>query len=246
MALFYSYFPKQFQTGDVVSLNREESHHLLRVLRYNSKDELFLFDGKGLIGKAKLLQEGKEAQFQILETEKFSQNTPQISLIQGLSKGPCMDLVVRQATELGVQKILIFEGDFSDVHLDETRLQHKLQRWESISIEACKQSKNPFLPEIEIFPSLKSLLEKHADASSTQIVASLTPNALPFNEIPHNQKKILLAVGPEGDFSPQEYECLSDYNFHGVRMGRQILTTETAAITLVALARFSGYQGKSI
>lgn len=211
----------------------------MRVLRYNAKDELFLFNGQGLVGKAKLVQDEKDAQFQILETENFSPNTPEISLIQGLSKGPCMDLVVRQATELGVQKILIFSGDFSDVHLEENRLQHKLQRWQSIAIEACKQSKNPFLPEIEIFPSLKSLLEKHADASSAQIVASLTPDALPFSELPHHQKKILLAVGPEGDFSPEEYKYLSDYDFHGVRMGRQILTTETAAITLVALARFS-------
>ena len=118
-----------------IVLDKEISHHVIRVLRCSIGDSIDLIATDGATYRAELTSDKlPECRAQILDKITVDTESPfHISLLQALVSNEKLDLIVQKATELGVQEIAVFRSERSQVRLNSDRLSAKLQRWEKIS-----------------------------------------------------------------------------------------------------------------
>ncbi len=230
--------------ADKIVLSGEESFHLSKVLRANKGESVEAFDGHGNVWSGKILGGNVKA----LEISVESHSTIpvpacRISLAQAMPKGSHMDDIVRQATEIGVAKIYPLQSARCEVHIDASRAEKKLERWNAIAVESCKQCGNAFLPEILPVTQFSTFYEGSSDNRSTLcLVASLEPDARSCHSLAETLKnapaptEILFLVGPEGDFSPEEYFSARKAGFIPTRLAGNVLRSVTAAIYALAVA----------
>ncbi|MDR2340936.1 MAG: 16S rRNA (uracil(1498)-N(3))-methyltransferase [Puniceicoccales bacterium] len=242
MATYYVYHPEGFSAGAVCHLLDAEAHHLLRVLRITARDRLFVFDGNGNIGRCSLQSaDHRHCTIAVGEITDFPPPVPLI-LLQGIVKNAAMDQIIHQATELRVTQIFPILCNNSVASANEIHVARRLERWRQIAIEACKQSKNPFLPQIFQPCSIDSALKLQPN-SGPKIVAALWGNCQPWGECISSvsrAKSITVAVGPEGDFSQDEYETLAAADFFFLSLGPCILTTQTATVAIISAIQLAG------
>jgi 16S rRNA (uracil1498-N3)-methyltransferase len=171
-----------------------------------------------------------------------SEITP-IILFQSLPKGEKMDLIVRQAAEGGLAQIVPFISEFSSVKkINNTG--HKFTRWERIIKEARQQS-GSLTPTVIRQPlSIDGLFAFWEDLNAQNPgVLGLLFHHLPLEKAClhgclHKKCEIaVLAIGPEGGFSPDEAGRFMAAGFKAITIGETILRTETAALYAQATVR---------
>ena len=211
-------------------LNKQESHHLINVLRKPIGTEIWLIDGIGCAYRG-IVENFYEdvVSGQILdEFPKYGENNVQIVLGIGILKKDKMNLVVEKATELGVNKItplLLDKCIKRDINLD---------RLVKISKTALKQCGRSSLPIIQ---KPKTLNESLFDNSENTILACHESGNSGIDILPkvlNNITKILLLIGPEGDFSKKEVELLKTHDAKFIELGNRRLRSETAVITALS------------
>ncbi len=233
------------ENPEKIILSPEESFHLSKVLRANLGEKVEILDGNGKIFSGKIARgNAKSLEIAVEKTEIVPAPKCKISLAQVMPKGAAMDEIVRQATEIGANEIFPLTSERCEVHLDESRTNKRLERWNSIAEEACKQCRNAFLPKIFPVTKLQNFLEKFAvpgELSKLALIASLGAGTKMADEAVEALKKnppkeILWLVGPEGDFSESEYLSAKEAGFVPVRFGKNVLRSVTAAIYSLAVA----------
>jgi len=241
MAHFRSFlFPAAEVQADSITLDQRESHHLVKVFRARAGDGVEILDGKGRRYRGHLTRaDARAAVVLIEEIEEVKASNVKVTLLQALLKGKAMDLILRMATEIGASSLQPVYTAQSEVHLPHERVDGKLEKWCATTIEASKQCGLAFLPVVAAPLDLTDWLRLHpATAADLRIVASLEPGsrwlleALAAAPLPN---RIVLAVGPEGDFSPSEYAALRDNGFAPVRLGANVLRAETAAAYMLSV-----------
>jgi 16S rRNA (uracil1498-N3)-methyltransferase len=154
----------------------------------------------------------------------------------GLLKNKAMDLVIRDAAAIGVAKILPLLTERTEVKFDQKSAESKLLHWKAIAIEACKQSGEAFLPEILGPMGLETFLNGNKNIS---LVAGLYHHGekylIDYQSEIYDAHTLNLIVGPEGDFSPGEYEMLLARGTKVITLTQNILRSETAALYLLSL-----------
>jgi 16S rRNA (uracil1498-N3)-methyltransferase len=125
-----------------VTLDGDEFHHLRNVSRLEEGEYVELLDGAGQLAKAKILElKKKSAILEVLERKILPPMAfPHIEIVLCLPRFQKMDLIIQKAAELGAAKISPVVSDRSFLKTISNELVTKMQRWEKISIEACKQS----------------------------------------------------------------------------------------------------------
>lgn len=232
-----------------LALSEDESRHLAKVLRARVGESVEAFDGNGNVFYGKILDGNAKALTVSVECrECVPAPRCQISLAQAMPKGSLTDDIVRQATEIGAARIFPLASERCEVKLDADRAAHKLERWRAIAVEACKQSGNRFVPEIAPVQTLENFFAGLSEKSSVaggnaplRLVASLEAGTRPCSEIARSRaddvpEEILWLVGPEGDFSPEEYAAARDAGFLPARLGENVLRAATAAIYTLSVA----------
>lgn len=217
-------------------LDRDASHYVLNVHRCRPGMPLVLFDAAhGIEADATLVATAGKAALCQVETLRASRAVPThpVTLVQSLSKGDKLDRVVRDATALGVTRIVAVAATRSIVHVDPSDALERRQRWSRIAVEAARQSGRGNVPEI-IGPldlaegagvvedcSLRLLLSPHAQ---TRLGAVL---------VGHAAVPVAVCIGPEGGFDDEECGLLVARGFEPVRFGDFVLRTETAATAVL-------------
>ncbi|HEY5653664.1 MAG TPA: RsmE family RNA methyltransferase [Pontiella sp.] len=212
---------------EVVVLSPEESHHLARVLRVHSGQEITLFDGRGEVAEAVLEMVSKTAvEARVLKRWSIPKPNVNIDLIQAVPKSDRWDLVLQKAVELGVTSI----RPVLTKHTEFRPSPKKQERWEKIVLNAAQQCEVRWLPKLyslEKYDTVISLLDEY----DLVLIGSLYEGAKLFREVSIAQKKnIALLIGPEGDFSEEEVAAAVEAGAVPVSFGDRILRTETAAI----------------
>jgi 16S rRNA (uracil1498-N3)-methyltransferase len=216
----------KLKKGAKICLANDEAHHLFRVLRAKSGERIAILNGQGCCAYAHIID--SNSQKIIIDDLEYA-TPPKIVLCPALLKNKAMDFLIREATAIGVARIIPLHTQNSEVKIQ--NIAEKQIHWNRIAREACKQSGNPYLPAIETPQKLMDL-----QLSVPTFVAALREDAKNIfhyqSEIKNNP--IALLIGPEGDFSEQEYQYLVQNNFHFVRLGKHILRAETAALYLLS------------
>ena len=217
-------------------LDAQESHHLCRVLRASKGSLVEVFDGKGTIYETTLIVANpKHAELEVMKKKIFPLPKTELVLLMSVPKPKAMDQILKHSVEIGIQRIIPVFSEHSAFALSSEQLGAKWNKWQNTLIESCKQSGCPILPQMSKIMSLEQFFSKFEfdwGQDTLGIVASLESGTnLLWNEVERafkNQKRIIYAVGPEGDFSKNEYAAFRDLGFLSVELGTNVLRSETA------------------
>ncbi len=231
------FYPAVSAQSAMIPLSTETSHYLIRVLRHKQGHQVILFNNTdGLEYLAEISHaDPKKTILQILsKTEKHNESPIHIHLFQALSKGDKLETVIQKATELGVNEVTPILTKRVDYKLNQDRIAHKLEHWQKIAISASEQSARVFVPTVNMPQALVDALTIDAD-----IKLFLSPYS---NEtITHlyqqqsDAKRFAIYIGPEGGFSDDEEVLALNKGCHSIRLGKRILRTETAPLTIIAI-----------
>ncbi|MDB6164282.1 MAG: rRNA ((1498)-N(3))-methyltransferase, partial [Xanthomonadaceae bacterium] len=234
MRLTRVHVPTELAVGATLALPETAATHLLRVLRLQPNDRCVLFNGDGCDYAARIVTAGKrDATVEILSAHALTNESPlQITLLQSLARGEKMDWILQKATELGVQAFVPVNSERSEVRLGDDRVDKRLAHWRGVVIAACEQSGRAWVPTVVAPQSMSDAL----DALTTTVRCLLDPEATQaIAEFALPQSRCVLAVGPEGGWSPRDRMMLHAAGFIGLRLGPRILRTETAGIAAIAV-----------
>ena len=213
-------------------LPESEARHALQVLRMKKGDRLHVSDGKGGKASAQIQSESTSAcklQLNDIEHVNKFQSGDIFLAVAPTKNADRMEWLVEKGTELGCAGFHFFRSKRTE------RNHLNLERLEKIALSAMKQSGQYYLPEIHWHRSTADLPVQQFDRIVT---ADLSASENRLKEIPYN--KMLLLIGPEGDFTPEELQWLSGKSTESVRFLPQVLRTETAALYALTLAMVSG------
>lgn len=226
----YFYIKQEDVKGSNLVLRGEESKHLIRVLRKQVGEKIFVTDGNDRMYEALIVDIGRRetvCKIGAVHT-KFNEPLLNVTLAVSLLKNPArFDFMVEKATELGVRQIIPLRCERT------IPSREKHDRLEKISIAAVKQCGRSWRPRIskvtkanDVFAASGGYglrLIPHEKADSDQTIVHIT------GQHPQ-QNSILIAIGPEGGFSDKEMTAAKDAGFIAITLGSRRLRTETAAI----------------
>ena len=236
MALTRLYLRSELQSAAELQLDDEQARYIGRVLRLRVGDSLSVFNGDDGEFEARVLKIGKAAATIVLgEQRKNNAETPlKVHLVQGVSRGERMDLVVQNATELGVKRISPVLTEYGVVKLDATRTEKRRAHWQKVAASACEQCGRIRPPLVDTPVPLKTWFGAlPRDADIDLVLKPNAPTALTALAAP--KTKVCILIGPEGGLSPIEYEDAAVAGFADVSLGPRVLRTETAAIAAIAV-----------
>ena len=228
------YLDNDFLMEDELSLSNDTSNYLINVLRKKNGDQIRLFNGKGYSCLAEIILKNKKSSIRILENKSFvSPRGIKILLGQCLLKPEPFSFSIQKSTELGVGSITPLRSERTVVKINEKSQSLRLSRWKKIAINACEQCGEDWLPEISNIQSLRNWCAQVK--AETKIV--LYPKAEQGLSQISFGNSLAMAIGPEGDFTPEEIDLFEENGFIPVTIGTRVLRAETAVISSLSAVR---------
>lgn len=228
------FLAKELQVGDEVSLDKELSHHITRVLRLHINDQIFIFNNSGYEYSANItVQKSSIVIVSVTDINKESyESFCSINLGQVIGKGDKLDFIIQKTTELGITSITPLYSEHSVVKKVVSRQEHKHDHWQKIAISACAQSFRNTVPTINQAMNLEGWIFNNQ--CTTKLICSPSNEASRLKNLQINGSVAIL-IGPEGGFSSQEIILAKQHGFIEISLGPRILRTETAGIVSVAI-----------
>lgn len=227
------YYPSPFSEQQTITLDKDASHYINKVLRLKEGAALILFNGEGGEYSAKIVHSLKQT---IVQIEHFNninrESTIHVHLGHGLARSERMDWVVQKTTELGVNEITPLETMRSLVKLEADRKEKRQSHWEKVAISACEQSGRTQIPTLHLPSKLKEWAAQPFDGLS--IYFDLTSSTSLKSLATHPHTRIRVAIGPESGWHEEESLYLKQQGFTPVCLGPRILRTETASVTALS------------
>ena len=152
-----------------------------------------------------------------------------------------MEFIIQKAVELGAYAIVPVKTSRCVVKLDEKKTQTKLKRWNAISESAAKQSRRSIIPEV-LKPMNFADALLYADRFDMNIIPyenykDMEQTVKTLENI-EEMKDIGIFIGPEGGFAEDEIEKAMALSVHPISLGRRILRTETAGMSILSVLMF--------
>lgn len=243
--------------GEIVYLSGPEMHHLVHVMRARPGDRVILFDGQGNEFYAEYLSSSKQhAELKILNVAAIDRELPvDLCVACALPKGDRQRWLVEKLTEIGVRRLIPLVTERSVVR----PTGEALERLRRTVIEASKQCGRNRLMEV-LSPERWSRLCDRSDLPPQRVIAHPEPgeelpsqmhaqgvdHAAAEGGVPTSAASaladcralmhgVIIAVGPEGGFSPAEVALALARGWKTISLGARILRTETAAVMLASL-----------
>ena len=218
-----------FKVGETCVLDQAVAHHLFKVLRAGSTQEIILFNGDGQDYQAQVLTD-KTAEVKILSSVKnITESKLETTLVQGIAKGEKMDFLIQKAVELGVNRIIPMSSSRCVVKLKGEKADKRLAHWRKIIIHACEQSGRSVVPELLDIHTLDQVL----NLNLTHLFVLHHRADQSLSSYPATEQATLL-IGPEGGLSSAEIDQALDAGAQPLLLGGRILRTETASLAALA------------
>jgi len=238
------YLPPPWETQKPHPIPVELLHHL-RVRRISEGEDIPIFDGQGQIASATLVRLGnKSGELAIASVKQDTQSEAPygITLAQGLAGGDKMDWVIEKAVETGAATIAPLQCERSVIKLtrssDADRAHKRLLHWRAITQAACEQCERTVLPQVEPVQAIADYLGKASEnlfnGALKLIFCTGGHPSLATTIAPLPAQDVILLIGPEGGFTPEEMELAIKAGFQAVSLGKRILRTETAGIAAIS------------
>ncbi|MCD6455006.1 MAG: 16S rRNA (uracil(1498)-N(3))-methyltransferase [Candidatus Aminicenantes bacterium] len=225
MFAMHGVFLEELSIGEIKIEGREHQH--LRVKRIKKGETLFFTDGRGNYGFGVLL--GQDKKGSLVRIDKLEKSKRKKELYAGLSviEQQRAEIAVEKLTELGIAGIFFFYSKRSE------KRNLRKDRLNKIAVEAIKQSKNPFLPRIEILSSIEEVLERFKSFKNKYF---LDFGGEKFSDSVNTG---VYLVGPEGGWTEKEKKIFEENSLKKIGLGENVLRAETAAISFASFFMLS-------
>jgi 16S rRNA (uracil1498-N3)-methyltransferase len=223
--------------GDVV-LDDAVARYTTRVHRLRVGDAFVAFDPEArLEADAEILGVGRDVTCRIGPVRaSLAVARTAVTLLQALGKGEKPEQVIRDATALGVERIVLVETTRAVVRLEDERAATRRRRWTAVAVEAARQCGRGDVPAIDGPLAFDAALELGGKAAHRIYLAPRASRTLVEALGSRRAGETLSAlIGPEGGFDPSEESLADAAGFVAVRLGDFVLRTETAAIAALAV-----------
>lgn len=219
--------------GPQVELDGDEAHHLSRVLRLPVGERVEIFDGKGRAAPAEVTDISKRTVTLRVAGPPVTtpRPLPAIHLLVAAPKSDRLRWLIEKAAELGVARVSLLQTARSVVHPGAG----KLDRLNAAVISACKQCNRNDLMTIDPPRPFAEVVEEAAATGHLFLIATLdTPGIAAQQSRLQSAPAVTLAIGPEGDWTPDEVALALHQGAVPIGLGPLVLRVETAAIAAIS------------
>lgn len=223
MQLFYN--PNINEATETFSFDKEESKHIIKVLRKKDTDILFVTNGEGFLFKTEItLASDNKCTVKIISFEKVAPAKFKLHLAVAPTKmNDRYEWFLEKATEIGIHEITPIICDRSE------RKVVNLERFDKILLAAMKQCNQLYLPKLNEAISFKEFIKRKNDG--LQLIAHCEEtDKKTLKSVLKPNEDVTVLIGPEGDFSEKEIALALENNYIPVSLGNTRLRTETAAV----------------
>lgn len=248
VSMYHFYTDKSNITDTRITITGEDYNHIRNVLRMKPGEKLIVCDGEGTDHYCSISgYDGNTVIADILESGDTKSELPaKVYLFQGMPKKDKMELIIQKAVELGVYEIIPVMTRRVIVKLDDDKKEaHKLERWQTIAETAAKQSGRGIIPTVHKAIGFKEALEYSRTMEAALIPyenADNTDNGMEHSrELVKNLRgkgSVAVFIGPEGGFEESEVKEAVEAGFECISLGKRILRTETAGLTVLSVIMF--------
>ena len=237
------YVPPETLDEPVISLSDDKAHYIARVLRLRGGDDVGLFDGSGREWLVRLTRVSAG----LVQGERVSMlATPPpcdkvVVLGQGLPQGAKMDWIVEKCSELGLSALVPLHTELSAVRSVGQRINERMARWHRIAAAAAGQCGRRTLLKLGTPSSVADFCARYAVAAVKIICweREKSRGVRQVLEAGDDRYPVAVLVGPESGFTEDEVAVAETHGFVPVSLGPRRLRTETAAVAVTSIIRYS-------
>lgn len=208
-----------------LALDNIESLHAVKVLRKRQGDVIQVTDGSGGWFSCEITHpHPKSCEVRILNAE-YNYQKPNREIFIAIAPTKNSDRIeyfLEKAIEIGLSGVYFLKTQNTVPKKINT------ERWEKIAISAMKQSLKAYKPEVSDFIDFKTFIKKNTHFEH-KFIAHFAPDSQDIIDIPMSSKMLVL-IGPEGDFSEEELKLAHESGFKNITLGQSRLRTETAGV----------------
>jgi 16S rRNA (uracil1498-N3)-methyltransferase len=221
----------------------DQLHHLKDVLRIKPSEKIAIFDRLGNEYVAQVTEIGTAAvKLEVKEKRPPCDIGVQITVACAIPKKVKMDDIIDKLTQLGVACIIPLQTERVIVKLDKQKKIQRFARWEKIALSAVKQSQRSNFVLIKPVLEFKDVISNSNDFD-LKVIPTLDAQRMTLKEVFDHPakpiKKVMVLIGPEGDFTPIEIALAKQAGFLPVSLGKQVLRVDTAAIAAVSFIKLN-------
>ena len=225
----------QFYAPDIEStlaLPESESSHCCRVLRKKEGEEIYVTDGKGNRFLCEIVDANPGNTKLVIKSVQSTPSERNYKLILAVAptkNSDRMEWMLEKAVEIGVDEIALIKCSRSE------RKVQKTDRLLKVMVSAMKQSLSTHLPDLLELTEFKEFIS--LQKKEIQKFFGYCSEEYPRRELVKEckpGKDVIIMIGPEGDFTPEEVEFAVDKGFMPVTFGSKRLRTETAGVFAVS------------
>lgn len=242
---------KNFNLNSEYELTKEDSNHIVRVMRKNINDKVFIVFNDEIKYICNIIDNNIDRVIvePFEKVEESNELKTKITVAIPPLKNDKIEYLLQKLTELGVFNIILFNSERNIAKIKADKINSKLKRWDKILKEAAEQSKRNIIPTLSYVNSLQELInttantdykvvayEKESQNKNNENLKALLKDDL-------NNKSIIAVFGSEGGISENEISILTKSEFKMVSLGKRILRAETAPLYLIScIAYFSEFE----
>jgi len=228
---------EQFE-GMKAVMEDEAAHHLGRVLRAQPGQVYELSDGTDawlaeIVGVTR-----DRVEFRLVEALPAWLPALKTTLLLSIVKFDAFEWALEKATELGVETVVPLAAGRSEKALL-AAAPKRAERWKKILLEASQQSRRVRVPLLQ--PLTKVQAAFAAAREGVRVMLSEATQARLLREVlgATRANAAVLAIGPEGGWTEEEFVAGRTAGFAEASMGKLILRTETAVVAALAAVNFA-------
>jgi 16S rRNA (uracil1498-N3)-methyltransferase len=228
------YFSDKIQSDLVAYLQKEQSHYLKNVMRLKVGDIFSVFNSQGEWNASVESYEKQGAKIKILEKLRDKKNEQNVWLAFTPIKQNPLNFIIQKGTELGVQKFIPILSERTAVK------EINIKRIKKIIIESSEQSNRISVPEISKLETLKNFISNFPQKGCL-VFCDINCDQSDLKKILSKKdlETICILVGPEGDFSENERNLITNLEqSKSISLAQNILRAETAAVAAVTLVNY--------
>lgn len=230
--------------GGTAYIVGDDARHIKKSLRVKEDDIIKVCDGRGNDYSARVEKLENDAVL-VEVSERIDHNGEpklKVNLFMAVTKGEGFEYAIQKCVEAGAASIQPLITEHTVINIAETKLDKRVERWNKISESAAKQSGRSAIPLVSYPLSMAEALKKPKGAEPS-IICYVKEGTLGLKQLLKENPDadtLNVFIGPEGGFSPVEWEIAKMAGLKSVSLGKRILKAETAGffVTLAAMYEY--------
>lgn len=225
------FFVDKLSSGQTQTLESDEAHHAIKVMRLKTGEEIKISDGEGNWVSGPISEVGKKnLKIDVTASGIEASKKPELVLVQALTKSDRNKEMLELVTVAGVDRIIPWQAERSISKWQS----NSYDKWTSSIKEAGKQSRRVNLPKLEKLMSAREITEQISASDCILVFHESANEKFSALDISQNASSVYLIIGPEGGITDTELEIFKSKGGNLVRLGEPVLRSAHAGFAALA------------